>query len=87
MIPEEIISIFTVEEFEILLNGLPFIDLEDWKENTEYSGVYTKDHEKIGWFWKIMGEFNQTELSKLLQYCTGSSRISIEGFRYINQNQ
>lgn len=69
-----------MEEFEILMNGLPFIDTQDWRDNTEYIGSYHKDHEKIGWFWKIVGEFNQLQLGKLLQYCTGSSRISIEGF-------
>jgi len=81
VIPDDLIGIFSVDEFEILLNGLPFIDVMDWRENTQYSGVYNKDHEKIGWFWKIVSEFNQYQLSKLLQYCTGSSRISIEGFR------
>lgn len=82
MIPDEVISIFTLEEFEILLNGLPFIDVDDWRENTEYLGIYNKDHEKIGWFWKIVCGFSQSQLSKLLQYCTGSTRVSIEGFRY-----
>ena len=81
MIPDEIIEVFNVEEFEILLNGVPFIDIQDWKENTQYAGVYHKDYEQINWFWKIIGDFNQLQLSKLLQYCTGSSRISIEGFR------
>ena len=81
MIPEELIAIFTIEEFEIMMNGLPFIDVNDWRENTEYAGFYNKDHEKINWFWKVVSEFNQFQLSKLLQYCTGSSRISIEGFR------
>ena len=84
MVPEEFIEIFNPDEFEMILNGLPFIDIKDWKENTVYKGEYTKDHEKIIWFWIIIEQFDQLQLSKLLKFCTGSTRISPEGFKYYN---
>lgn len=82
VIPLDFIEIFTAEEFEIILNGLPFIDMKDWMQNTIYKGEYHKDHEKINWFWKIVEDFNERQKSKLLQFCTGSKRVSLEGFRY-----
>ena len=34
---------FDEYELELMLSGLPEIDLEDWKENTVYSGYSTED--------------------------------------------
>ncbi len=31
VIPQELISVFDVEEFEMIINGLPFINSEDWE--------------------------------------------------------
>ena len=32
----EVITSFTSDEFELILNGRPFIDIEEWKIFTEY---------------------------------------------------
>jgi hypothetical protein len=34
----------TVEEAEMILYGVPFIDLEEWKEHTEYGPGISADH-------------------------------------------
>jgi len=47
VIPEKYISIFTSDELELLLNGQPFIDLLDWKDNTIYSGGYSSSSRVI----------------------------------------
>lgn len=36
IIPKQLISIFNEQELELLLSGLPTIDIEDLKANTEY---------------------------------------------------
>ena len=82
VIPKQLLEIFEAHEFEMILNGVPFIDLEEWKQNTEYTGTYNASHKVIQWFWKEMKEFDQKQLSKFLQYCTGSSRTPVEGFKY-----
>jgi len=38
LIPKVFLTIFTAPEIDILLSGLPFIDVEDWKINTRYKG-------------------------------------------------
>ena len=40
IIPKELISIFDPTEFEMILNGLPFINVDDWEANSVYKGVY-----------------------------------------------
>jgi len=65
------------------LNGLPFIDLTDWEVNSIYKGSYYKNHQVIKWFWEVMKELDQEQLSKFFHFCTGSTRLPVEGFRYI----
>lgn len=36
IIPKRLISIFTEQELELLISGLPTIDIDDLKANTEY---------------------------------------------------
>jgi len=33
----------------MILYGIPFINLEDWRENTEYKGAYYRTHQTIIW--------------------------------------
>lgn len=36
IIPKKLISIFNEQEMELLISGLPNVDIEDLKANTEY---------------------------------------------------
>jgi len=80
------ITMFTSNELELMVNGRPFIDLLDWEENTLYKGAYNKDHEVIKWFWEILAEFTQKELSNLLLFATGASRVPLGGFEVLESN-
>ena len=41
VIPAKYLRIFTPDQFSLLLSGIPTIDVEDWKKNTEvHSYVY-----------------------------------------------
>ena len=66
---------------EMILYGVPFIDLADWQHNTTYNQPYSANHKVIKWFWKVMEEFDQEKLANLLHFCTGSSRTPIHGFK------
>jgi E3 ubiquitin-protein ligase HUWE1 len=83
VVPKEWLQIFTAEELEMILFGLPIISLEDWRTHTYYKGDYTADDQRVTWFWDILSStFSSEELSQFLQFCTGSSRVPVEGFRY-----
>lgn len=66
----------------MLIYGVPYIDVRDWKSNTEYKGEYNPHHKTIKWFWEVIETFDQPQLANLLKYCTGSSRTPIHGFKY-----
>ena len=41
---------------QYLMGGLPEIDVEDWKRNTDYDG-YTATDDVIVWFWKVLAQY------------------------------
>ncbi|GAA5804113.1 hypothetical protein HPULCUR_009599 [Helicostylum pulchrum] len=79
IIPAQLIQIFNEQELELLISGLPDIDIDEWKANTVYEG-YTLSSPQIQWFWRAVRSFSQEERAKLLQFATGTSKVPLEGF-------
>jgi len=79
LIPRKLISIFDHGELELLISGLPTIDIDDMKANSDYSG-YNESSHAIKWFWEVLGELTNPEKAEFLQFVTGSSKVPIEGF-------
>lgn len=79
IIPHNYISIFNEQELELLISGMPDIDVDDWKNNTEYTG-YTVASPQIHWFWRLVRSFDQEYRAKLLQFVTGTSKVPLDGF-------
>lgn len=73
------IAIFTPRELELLISGLPDIDVFDLKKNTEYVGWKANDNE-IEWFWNILLSLSRNEKASFLQFVTGSSKVPLAGF-------
>jgi len=80
IVPAELLSLFDDKELELLISGLPDIDIEDLKANTEYHS-YTLQSEQVQWFWKVLSEFTQEQRAWFLQFATGTSRVPVEGFK------
>nr|XP_027062177.1 E3 ubiquitin-protein ligase UPL1 [Coffea arabica]XP_027064851.1 E3 ubiquitin-protein ligase UPL1-like isoform X2 [Coffea arabica] len=80
LVPKELISIFNDKELELLISGLPEIDLDDLKANTEYTG-YTAASCVVQWFWEVVKGFNKEDMARLLQFVTGTSKVPLEGFK------
>ncbi|RCI16673.1 hypothetical protein L249_2219 [Ophiocordyceps polyrhachis-furcata BCC 54312] len=80
IIPAKLISIFNEQELELLISGLPDIDIDDWKSNTEYQN-YTPSSQQIQWFWRAVRSFDKEERAKLLQFVTGTSKVPLNGFK------
>ena len=80
IIPPETIAMFNERELELIIAGLPRIDVEDWFRNTELQGYRSSD-QIIQWFWEIVrNELDSEELALLLQFCTGSAKVPVCGF-------
>ncbi|KAK4796818.1 hypothetical protein SAY86_029144 [Trapa natans] len=80
LIPWELISIFNDKELELLISGLPEIDLDDMRANTKYSG-YSAASPVVQWFWEVVQYFSKEDRARLLQFVTGTSKVPLEGFR------
>ncbi|KAK6947097.1 HUWE1/Rev1, ubiquitin binding region [Dillenia turbinata] len=80
LVPRDLISIFNDKELELLISGLPEIDLDDLKANTEYTG-YIAASSVVQWFWEVVKAFNKEDMARLLQFVTGTSKVPLEGFK------
>ena len=86
VIPEPLLTVFDFQELELLMCGLPHIDLIDWKENSLYTGEYEgigPDHPTVAWFWEIVAEFDEAKKARLLQFITGTSGVPLGGFEML----
>ncbi|XP_028364654.1 E3 ubiquitin-protein ligase HACE1 isoform X2 [Phyllostomus discolor] len=82
-IPPSLIQLFDEFELELLLSGMPEIDVNDWIKNTEYTSGYEREDPVIQWFWEVVEDITPEERVLLLQFVTGSSRVPHGGFANI----
>lgn len=84
VIPEPLLTVFDYQEVELMMCGLPSIDIEDWKKNTQYAGSFDGIKAKNStckMFWDIVeNEFDQEMKARLLQFVTGTSGVPSRGF-------
>lgn len=89
VIPEPLLTVFDFQEIELLMCGLPKIDMDDWREHTEYSGEYeyvNGDYPTCHWFWEVVDEFDHEMKARLLQFVTGTSGVPARGFGVLQGN-
>lgn len=89
VIPEPLLTIFDFQELELLMCGLPEINMSDWKKHTEYSGEYDEigeDHQTVEWFWEVVTEMGHEMQARLLQFVTGTSGVPARGFGVLQGN-
>lgn len=85
-IPPILLHPFDEKQIEILISGLPELDLEDLKKNTVFSynkpHLASKEHREkyVQWFWRAVESFTPEERIELLQFVTGTSSIPANGF-------
>jgi len=80
LVPKEIVRMFDHKELELMISGLPTVDILDMKENTIYKN-YNKNSPVIKWLWEVLEEFNNSERAEFIQFITGSSKVPVEGFK------
>lgn len=90
VIPEPALTVFDFQELELMLCGLPTIDMDDWQANTIYSGLYEnkgKRDQVVTWFWEVVrDDFDQEMKARLLQFVTGTSGVPSRGFSVLQGN-
>lgn len=80
LIPNDLLRIFDAGELELLISGLPEIDVDDLQANTEYTG-YSAATPVVRMFWEVVRSLDKEDLARLLQFVTGTSKVPLEGFK------
>lgn len=74
------VLMFNAEELEMLVCGVPKIDIDDMSKNVIIHSPYSLEHPLIKRFFKMLRRWDQATLGKLLWFVTGSSELPIGGF-------
>jgi len=79
VLPIKKLAAFLTEELDQLVSGASTIDLQDMKKYSHFDSSFKTEYRD--WFWAILGEFSQEELSRFLYFVTGSPNVSFGGFQ------
>ena len=80
VLPLKEIAAFDTSELELLLCGVPRLDIHEWRQHTVYRSGYSESHAAIQMFWGIIEAWNDDYRAKLLRFVTGTSAIPPGGF-------
>jgi E3 ubiquitin-protein ligase NEDD4 len=80
LIPQEKLAMFTADELDLVICGIPEIDVEDLQKNCHVIEPYTRKHQVVRTFFNILRNWKSDDLAKLLQFVTGSSQVPAGGF-------
>lgn len=87
VIPEPALTVLDPNELELILCGLPTINMDDWECNTKYTGDMKEDDQVVKWFWEVVrDDFDQEMKARLLQFVTGTSGVPSRGFSVLQGN-
>ena len=97
VVPEPALTIFDPNELELILCGLPTIEMDDWETNSIYSGLFEtkgglfeskgKRNKVVEWFWEtVRDDFDDEMKARLLQFVTGTSGVPTRGFAVLQGN-
>lgn len=81
LIPHKEIRIFTPNELDLLICGVPEFDVEDFINHTVIKEPYTIDSPVIKFYFNAIRKWDNELLVKLLQFITGCSRVTSQGFK------
>eukprot|EP00003_Mantamonas_plastica_P009533 TRINITY_DN1890_c0_g2_i2.p3 TRINITY_DN1890_c0_g2~~TRINITY_DN1890_c0_g2_i2.p3 ORF type:complete len:194 (-),score=53.95 TRINITY_DN1890_c0_g2_i2:660-1241(-) len=75
IVPENLLSLFTWQEVELMICGSPEINLDLLKQKTEYGVDVSANDAHIRMFWELLEEFNQEERRLWLRFVWGRNRL------------
>ena len=78
------LDLFSPEELELLVVGIPELDFDALEKNTKYEGGYDESTQVVRNFWKFVKEASPDDQSKLLMFVTSSTKAPIGGLGKMN---
>ena len=82
IIPKDLIAIFNEQELELLISGLPTIDIDDLKANTEYRS-YQENSLQVGFRFQSATVFAKLQYVSMI--CVYNSTINRNSFPLLRE--
>jgi hypothetical protein len=71
IVPLHLLTIFSHAELELIISGLPDIDVADLRHSTVYGSGLSSSDRLVQWFWQIVEELPKQDVALLVQFATG----------------
>jgi E3 ubiquitin-protein ligase HUWE1 len=81
LIPLDEIRMFRPDELDLLICGVPEIDVDDLVASCEFSRPYSIAHPVIRMLIDVLRSFSREQKAQFLLYVTGSSQMPVGGLR------
>lgn len=81
LLPPNLLDLFSVQEIQLLLGGQCSIDIADICKDCEFTGGFSESSSVVLWLWEILGEWNLSQLSMFLAFCTGCAFMPVDGLQ------
>ena len=82
MVPKRLLSLFTETELELLISGVPTIDVDALAKAAHYRDYDPASDQQIAWLWQALRTFDQTNLAKFVQFIIGTSKVPLGEWRF-----
>jgi E3 ubiquitin-protein ligase HUWE1 len=81
LIPRQELAKFQADELDLLICGVPEIDVDDLRVNSQFIRPYSNAHPVVARLFEVLREFDEEQRAKFLMFLTGSSQVPFGGFR------
>ena len=72
MVPLATLRVFSHAELELMISGLPDIDVADLRRSAAYGGGLAAGERLAVWFWQVAEELPKQDVALLVQFVTGA---------------
>lgn len=79
LVPLSLLQPFSWSEVRMLLNGQPYINVDEIRAYTIYDG-YQPDDLPVLWLWQAIREFAAADRGLALAFITGCSKVPLDGY-------
>jgi len=86
VVPPDLLMLLSARELELALCGIPDIDVNEWRNSCQYGGEFKEqkeEHPVVRFFWEIVSSWPNEKKAQLLQWCTGTASVPVQGFEYL----
>jgi E3 ubiquitin-protein ligase HUWE1 len=81
ILPREELAVFAVNELDMIVCGVPTIEIKDLRAHCAYIPPLAKAHPLVLRFFAVIRHWGKEDLAKLLHFVTGSSQVPAGGFK------